>query len=90
MELNIKIFKKPYRGFQIGCTPHHSGGFRAAWKSSLEKKWTLSNTIASDRLDAKRLAKVCIDFNCKVEAEETNLGRDLTIDELKLIQEGKL
>lgn len=71
----------PYRGFRIG---HIEGGHghKAAWKSSLEDRWNEGNLYVDSADEVPQLATDCIDFICRTEVEEVELGRKLTSEEL--------
>ena len=77
----MTILVEKYRGFRIGYTSTMEG-YRPAWKSSLEDRWTHGNIHTKTKGEIPQLVKRCIDFNCRKEAAEVLLGREMTLSEL--------
>lgn len=67
----IRSMNSEYRGFLLGCM-ETSYGYKAAWKSSLDKDWRISKEIADSNTpeDVKLLAHDCIDRQYRMEAAQ--------------------
>ena len=82
--VRVRRLKFEYRGFKLGYL-ETSYGCKAAWRSSFENSWNVSNLYAdSNELeDVILLAKDCIDYQYKLEAREVEAGRKLTDKEFR-------
>lgn len=70
-----------HRGFHLGYVAGRHG-YLAAWRSSLEDKWTIGHIYVDDVGAAANLARECVDFNCAKESREVELGHKLLKDDL--------
>ena len=77
---------EPYRTFQIGYVIMKYG-LRPCWRSVHGGKWKVAPITVDYEGQIEDSAKVCIDQQYKIEAEECMLGRKLTWEELKTVVE---
>lgn len=71
MALKVRSLNAPYRGFATGYV-ETSCGYKAAWRSSLEKGWSISRLIAdsNELSDVLALAQDCVDEQYREEARQ--------------------
>lgn len=80
---------KSYRGVQIGYVRAARGCYLAAWRSSLERRWTIGCVYSRTLADVEDLAIQSIDTFYRLDAEAFVRGRPLTLQEiLDIWQEG--
>lgn len=69
-----------HRGFELGyCVGLH--GYTACWRSSLKTGWQNGWFYVETVEEVPRLARGCIDVQCRSEAHEAALGRPMTMAE---------